>query len=918
MHCPHCNQALTSDAFRFCPHCGGSLVGAAAPDAGNPGGARVSGNVKTDGGDFVGRDQIIYADPAEAARAKARVRYLTNLRQRCNVLPLTALGDEAGTGDKVTLDQVYVSLDTRTTVPLTEAEKKENQRYRYRNERPLQALEAATAHRRLALLGDPGGGKSTFVRQVAAHAASVCLGQAEPFPDWSPALVPLVVVLRELGPALAALALDGLSRADQDRRLIAAVRRRWEVVLDEHDGGAWAPALDDLLSAGEVLLVFDGLDEVAADCRPRVRAAVRALLRAYPEIRRVIITSRIRSYTGEAVLTGFEQATLAPFDEAKIRAFVAGWYEAQDALERLTPAEAKARALDLQAAALKPALLELAANPMLLTTMALIHQREVGLPEQRVRLYEEAVKVLLQRWQRQKGVVVSPALEAVLGDDRQLRKVLERVAYEAHRQQAGDDGAADVRRGDLLVLLDAPVYLDGVGLVDEFLTYVDQRAGLLVGRGGGEGRRPQTYTFPHRTFQEYLAGCYMVSQRSVHRVYRDHAREGDAWYLAAQLGAEELLYNRHSEVPLLDLAYALSPEREPAGTADWRAVLWSAQMAALLGRARIEQDVEDGGAAYLARLVPRLVQVLQQASLPAVERVEAGKALAKLGDPRPGVGLREDGLPDILWCPVDAGPFVMGSTDEDTLAYPDEKPQHTYEIQEPYLIGRYPVTNAQYAAFVRAGGYRTRRYWTGAGWAWRERENVVGPEVYGEPFTLPNHPVVGVSWYEATAFCAWLAEALNVAGARLNVWQNGEIREINLEPSTFNLQLPSEPQWERAARGVDGRRYPWGDEIDVECVNYRETGIGATNAVGAFPGGASPCGIEETSGNVWEWCCTKWQSDYTVYRSEDDVRGDDRRVLRGGPFSYSGGRVRCAYRDYNAPYYRDRSYGFRVAASPYL
>lgn len=120
------------------------------------------------------------------------------------------------------------------------------------------------------------------------------------------------------------------------------------------------------------------------------------------------------------------------------------------------------------------------------------------------------------------------------------------------------------------------------------------------------------------------------------REYWQPAGEGDFWYLAAQLGAEELLYNRRSDPELLDLAYALSPQEGPAGEKSWRATVWSGQMAALLGPEAVRRDTEhpDGGEVYLERLVPRLVRALRKAPLPAVERAEAGNALAKLGDPR--------------------------------------------------------------------------------------------------------------------------------------------------------------------------------------------------------------------------------------------------------------------------------------------
>ena len=542
----------------------------------------------------------------------------------------------------------------------------------------------------------------------------------------------------------------------------------------------------------------------------------------------------------------------------------------------------------------------------MLTTMALIHQREVGLPKERVRLYSLAVQVLLIKWQRRKGFSVSPDLASVLSDDLKLRTMLERLAYEAHQGQADRSRAADLRRKDILSTLEEPAHLADIGLAAEFLDYVDQRAGVLVGHGGGDGRGvPKTYTFPHRTFQEYLAGCYMVGEWDAVEVYWRHAGEGDAWYLAAMLGAEELRYNRRSVKELLNLAYDLVPDGAAETDQTWRATLWSGQMAALFSSAEIRRSMRGpkSGGTYLDRLVPRLVQILRQATLPAVERAEAGNALARLGDPRLGVGLRDDGLPDTVWCEVPAGPFLMGSTDRDEMAYDDEKPQHRYGIEAPYGISRYPITNAQYATFVQGGGYAERRFWTDTGWAWLVDRDLVGPEDYGPPFDLPNCPAVGVSWYEAVAFCRWLTEAL---------WRTDDLRDDQ------EVTLPTEPQWEKAARGVDGRRYPWGADPDPDRANYDDTGIGSSCAEGCFPGGASPYGVEDLSGNVWEWCATKWEDDYEGYENDSSLEGSEPRVLRGGAFDNDTRVVRCACRVRYNPSYRDRYNGFRVVVSPYL
>ncbi|MCL4299464.1 MAG: SUMF1/EgtB/PvdO family nonheme iron enzyme [Anaerolineae bacterium] len=866
-------------------------------------------------GDLIQNQTILQAaDPAESRQANLRQQCLRRLAHRCNILPLAALGGEESAKAEVSLADVYVNLDTKTRVPLTKAEKKE--RPAGQDDRPLTVLEAATQQPRLVLLGEPGSGKSTFVQQLAAHLALARLGEVDPLPGWPARAWPMLTLLRDLSPRLAAIALADPLTESQEEALVAAMLAQWQADLAQLDAAGLAADLPNLLTNEPVVLIFDGLDEVPEAARRHVRLAVQSALRAYPAIQQVIITCRIRSYTGPALLPDFTSHTLAPFTTDQIRTFVKAWYNTQARLHRLTAAQAAERTDDLQGAAVSSHLRELAQNPMLLTTMALIHQREVGLPRERVRLYEEAVKVLLTRWQKRKEIAVSERLQDVLNDQLKLRQIMERLAYEVHRRQSQSQAVNTTGQGDLprleaLGLLEDSRYLGDIGLAHEFLDYADQRAGLLQGRGGEEGRQATAYTFPHRTFQEYLAGCYMVTgrQRQVVQEYWQRLAEGDFWYLAGQLGAEELLYNRRDPEEMLDLAYALCPSDEPATPAEWRAVVWSGQMAVTRGQAEIAADTggREGGARYLRRLIERLKGALRQAGLKAIERAEAGNALAVLGDDRPGIGLRPDGLPDIAWCDVPAGPFVRGSNKKaDPMAYDDELPQQTINVSA-FKISRYPITNAQYTAFVEAGGYKLKSYWREAHQAgyWQEgqfkglldKEARSQPYDFGTPFNLPNHPAVGVSWYEAVAFCHWLTQQLRSVG------------ELDSDEA---VTLPTENHWEKAARGPDGPIYPWGNEADPERANYAAAGIEATSAVGCFPGGASVYGVEEMSGNVWEWCRTKWQANYKNYQDDNDLEGGSPRVVRGGAFYSDGGFVRCAARVSTDPFSRDGGYGFRV------
>jgi formylglycine-generating enzyme required for sulfatase activity len=258
------------------------------------------------------------------------------------------------------------------------------------------------------------------------------------------------------------------------------------------------------------------------------------------------------------------------------------------------------------------------------------------------------------------------------------------------------------------------------------------------------------------------------------------------------------------------------------------------------------------------------------------------------------------------WAEVPAGVFLMGSRDDNPLAYAEEKPQFPLELPD-YRIGRFPVTNAEFARFVDAEGYGNKEFWTEAGWTWKGERSE--PECYGGEFDQPNRPVVGVSWYEAAAYCRWLTQALHAGGELAE----GEV-----------IRLPSEAEWEKAARGEHGREWPWGNEFDPSKANTREGGPGHTTPVGQYsPAGDSPYGCADMSGNVWEWCWTRWVDSYRGYgkgaRERESLEGDAPRVVRGGAWYNSGGVARCACRLRYPPDGQYGVLGFRlvgVSGSP--
>jgi len=207
---------------------------------------------------------------------------------------------------------------------------------------------------------------------------------------------------------------------------------------------------------------------------------------------------------------------------------------------------------------------------------------------------------------------------------------------------------------------------------------------------------------------------------------------------------------------------------------------------------------------------------------------------------------------------VPAGSFLYG----------DDKREEI--IEQPFLIDIYPVTNRQYEQFIKQGGYLKDEYWSENGRKWRD-ENMVHLYYYRnrKERNQPDCPVVWVTYFEAEAYAEWAKK-----------------------------RLPKEKEWEKAARGDDGREYPWGDLFDKEKCNTEESGIGNTTPVTTYPEGVSPYGCYDMAGNVWEWT---------------DSRHDDNgaKVLRGGSWDFDQVHARCAYRDGLHPLIRFNFIGFR-------
>ena len=839
----------------------------------------------TDGESAPAPDAIPAAPASADAEAQAIHDYLAFLYTRYKYLDFKGMGMADRVPLQLPMADMYVPLKARVELPDGEAwshelrlagrkmTKAEAENIGERFSGPQPVLDLLRRHAGLVILGDPGAGKTTFLKYLAVLLA-LDRGAKVGLERRLPVLVPLSAYATAL--------------AQHDVSLQAFMgdyyrSRGIDLPVDQ--------LLDRALAEGRALILLDGLDEVQQLARRTLVVQRVEEFFAFQRRRgnKFVLTSRIVGYRSvRPAAEDLKECTLVDFDADDILLFLEKWTQAleQTAMGASTVTElaaAEEKAELLFALERNPGVRQLAANPLLLTILALMKRQGVLLPERRVQLYDQYVQTLLRHWNLARG------LDRRVARDLDVLETTSALAPLALWMQESSPGAGLVKGEALRRKLEA-IYTerrvdDPAAAARQLLADARDHASLLLERGAGE------FGFIHLTFLEYLAAI-AVAQRG----------QSDLQPVVKML-AQHIDDPRWREVSLLTIGYmGIIQQRDEAASDVLLHLLGqkpgeAGAVVVLAGEAVL--DMWPGGVTRQCRDVVKqaLLVAMTDSNVPPVTRARAGSLLSALGDPRLGVGVGADGLPDILWLPVPAGDFPMGSN-----AYSDEQPIHLVYL-DAFAIAKYPITNRQYACFVAATGRKPPEHWGGR----------------MPPDELRTHPVVHVNWEDAVAFCGWLSER---CGAR--------------------IRLPTEAEWEKAARGTDGREYPWGGAFDAARCNMIDTGIGGmspvgmfpttvgadndqmisgiggTSPVGMFPAGESPYKVADMAGNVWEWVNDWYDKDY--YRQSPRVNPQgpemgERRVLRGGSWLISGNVVRSAYRFVISPNLWDLDYGFRCVRS---
>lgn len=706
--------------------------------------------------------------------------------------------------------------------------------------------ERPAAVRRLALLGEPGAGKTCSLERIAVETALEAIRNPA-------APVPLLV---------------RLNKWTKDEPLKVFIRQQVAPLTSED--------IERLREDGRAFLLLDAVNEIPAGQRQRAAKVAEIVeLANDSRLAGLVISCRERDFSVEFRLP-FDRLTLQPLTPLQIYTFLQRAYAVyfadnpslgtqsaeecfwqiagKDLLNAWTEWRSRGETLDrflsLSATPFgvhewesrrllgdRRSLLKLAGNPFLLTMMLQIFMDTGVIPANRARLIAGFLTLLHRREadaREKRGDGVSVPSRS------QWREALVKLA-EAMQRLDGADGKDGARTS--ILLNEKPKEIDD-GLLNFSIDAI-----VLQSSGG-------VLSFTHQLLQESLAGDTLLSAsalgtRQAHEFWPSSWWwRTSGWEVVAEIAAEACV----GDEPRL-----------------WKFLMWLAQAQPEVAcnawwRAGAPPLPENARRAIANLWLPRMVD--EQIEPSPLARAAIGRALGRFGlDTRPGVGLRRDGMPDIAWATIPAGKFTY------------QEGQSLFLPQ--FEIARFPVTNQQYQVFIERGGYVDDRWW------FELPERFKAPEQ--SRWDEPNSPRVHVTWSEAVAFCRWLSSVLNE-----------------------HIALPTEEQWERAARGRHGRKFPWGNEYKSRHANCHafdrsDCDLGRTSAVGIYPRGSSPEGVLDLVGNVWEWCRNEFERPVNV---QDNGRED--RVRRGCSWSSSPAHAFATDRRPSGRIPRNPKYGFRV------
>ena len=766
------------------------------------------------------------------------------------------------------------------------------------------------SNNRIVIVGKPGSGKTISLKHIALMLSLGLTGAIRLRLDFP--YLPLYVRLADYAQELRHnnnLALEGFLL---------------KYIQEHYPGKPRQPEfLQSALDNNNCMILLDGLDEVG-DIGDSLLHGKTLRLAVLEEVRRfadrrckangsnhIIVTSRIEGYQiGD--LPNFAEMELSPLAiPQEVEEFLIRWFSAYeieynpDLSTEVTLRRSRERVHQLMTDIMRTESVQrLAMNPLLLTILAMIHEMGTRLPEQRVKLYETVVKTMVENWRQAQTRHVS-SIYSLLPLSK-IHELLSSLAYWLHENQPGGAMSIDDWRSQIINILSEDEDDDRTQsqlnvAVELFLRHAREELGLLTERS------PGMIGFFHLTLEEYLAAVEIARQETdKRREMIEKHWSNPRWQEVILLTAGQLM---------LFTSKALDTFINELRLLETDNTKLSGRPVVLAGKAIVDVGPENFKRKLLRDVQEDLVEIMQNLN-PNSQK------------------------PDL----VDRTDISIRLDAADTLDQMGWLPQNLYSfirISDKKYISQYPITNKQYEQFLLSNdfadeelwvempkfglttkGYEQLGNWGHTGWQWfqemlihSEDNSRIYPRYWKDPKFGNSRkltPVVGISWFEANAFCKWLLK--NWQKESCVFWRD---ENLNLIPS--GIRLPVDEEWFMAAGGIQPEdRFPWDgsnferskgkkqaldafDEDISKHANILETGIKRTSQISMFPLGVSPLGLWDMSGNVWEW-----QGNYSGKTISPYL------TLRGGSWSNNFRKANVSAKSDIQPSYWNDDVGFRV------
>ncbi len=842
-----------------------------------------------------------YPDVDHPEIIQATTSYFDYINNRFSLLNFQGLGFANQLPGRLKLRNLYVPLKVRPFLPEGETWPRQFVTD-IDNHEPVEILPLFDDESGLVILGDVGAGKTTFLQYIA-----LSLVNGEDVHQTVNGRIPLAMPLSAYYDELEN---NNISLYD------------FFVTYFDNLGGSlpFGQLFKEVVARGKALILLDGLDE-ARDARLRNQAVqniVDFIALNKGNGNKFLITSRLVGYRQARIFAdGVLECTLADIDELLGGRFIERW------LLFVEQQEADGEAINREKETLRKqiwgnvALSRLASNPLLLTIMLMMQRQGLSLPHRRVELYHQFINTLIKDWNlaRNPRNMPNTAVSDVLETMRTLGPLA--LWMEEDNPGAGLVQREDFRRELVNVFRQRKAENPTVE-ANQFLDDIKQFSGILV------EREDQNIAFLHRSLQEYLAAWAIAhkGQNSVEPVVEfiaSHIIDKTWWeLLRLSVGIIGIVQQREDTAGII-LSRVMDSSFGEGGIG----LTLVGEMLADIGQSGVTVEVYD-------RILRHLFKALQDENdVSADWRVGIGQVIGRMNKWNTIVD-------EIQFCYVPSSDFYLGEQKYEQLVT---------VLDTPYWLSQHLITHSQFFEFVEDDGYKNPEFWVEAATVYRWRSGEVmdwerlgwrkEPHDYGYPFHLPNHPIVGVSYYEALAFTRWLEKRWVARGFIEPHWQ---------------VRLPTEIQWEKAAKGglqlpqfpveadvhllipvydaffeplfdnsMPKRPFPWGDEPPLNHANFRHPNNQhfdeSSNFGLCFSKGKSPVGCMDMSGNVWEW--TRSLLRPYPYNPDDgretmDIQLFHTLALRGGAFWSLEEQIRTVSRIGRSPNTRSDSIGFRV------